>query len=95
MPKEHTPETLDDYIKQSWNKLESMDDKLNQVYQVVLGVPGTANGGLIGKVKAHDDNLRLHTKCLSDLRWKLWLLIAVLVATGVLSGSTVVKILLS
>ena len=72
---------------------KSQEEMIQEIYQtitqlstVLLGVPNTANGGLVKDVKS----LKVDTKeighSLGKLKKSFWLLVGVLIGTGIVTG---------
>ena len=57
--------------------LQDIQSRIIRIETVLLGVPGTQNGGLVGQVKEHG-------KVLSVLKRHFWILVAFLAGSGVL-----------
>lgn len=76
-----TNETTNEYFK----RMDEMYVKVDQIHTCLLGCPGTADNGLVGDVKRHNQRI-------ARLESKTWWLALMMVGSGA-TGSAITKLL--
>lgn len=61
-------------------------ERVQRMETVLIGVPGTDDRGLVGMVQKTSGDLDQTRKKVGRLETKFWLLVGVLVGTGILGG---------
>jgi hypothetical protein len=71
---------IEEALRDIQSKITEIDSRTIRIETVLLGVPGTQNGGLCGQVEEHG-------RVLSTLKRNFWILVAFLTGSGVLGAS--------
>lgn len=61
-------------------------ERMVRIETLIIGVPNTADKGLVGKVNDNCDEMDATRKKVGRLEIKFWLLVGLLAGTGVLGG---------
>lgn len=73
--------------------LEETHDTVTQLKTVLVGIPGTDDKGLVGEVKSTKNDINaLHSRH-RKLDLRVWILIAVLTASGAISAGELTNII--
>lgn len=72
--------------------LETVDRKLERIATCLVGIPNTGDTGLVGKVNYMEQRQTCFDQGLNRLKRHFWMLVAMLVGSGVLAGSVVTLI---
>ena len=70
-------------------------ERMVRMETLLIGVPDTADKGLVGKVTDNCDDLDATRKKVGKLEIKFWILIAFLTGSGALGGTALVKFFLA
>lgn len=68
-------------------------ERLVRMETVLIGVPDTDDKGLVGTVKDNTDNLDTTRKKVGKLEIRIWILIAFLIGSGVVSGAAAFQLM--
>lgn len=68
-------------------KIDNLVDKVTTIHTVLLGVPGTENGGLFGVVNSNYVDTKENRVEITKVKRILYTLIGFLVGSGVISGT--------
>lgn len=84
-------EVRNDKPKTQKEAIFDIHQRVMRIETVVVGVPNTDDKGLVGEVeKGKNDRNYLHKK-LGKLELRLWILIALLIGSGVLGGTALMQ----
>lgn len=68
-------------------------ERMVRMETLLIGVPDTADNGLVGKVKENCDDLNYTRKKVGKLEIRFWIVIAFLAGSGALGGTALFKLL--